>query len=111
MGLFHLHQHFEDAFNTICADGFDAQQHEPSKLHEMLAGAAAFAAMRQYEEKRKAEGFHDHGLAREMIAGFAAAEVDKLVETKGLDVVDAELAKRSANEQAAQMYDTYYSQG
>lgn len=28
-------------------------------------------------------------MCREMITGFAAAEVDKLVETKGLDVIDA----------------------
>jgi hypothetical protein len=37
---------------------------------------------------------------KELLAGFAAAEVDKLVETKGLDYIDREKAKRHAVAQA-----------
>jgi hypothetical protein len=43
-----------------------------------------------------------------MLAGFAAAEVDKLVETKGADWVDREKAKRQARERAENMYDEQY---
>lgn len=39
-------------------------------------------------------------MAKELIAAFAAAEVDKLVETKGLDGIDRERAKRQAQQQA-----------
>lgn len=35
-------------------------------------------------------------------------QVDKLVETKGLDYMDREKAKRHAREQAEQMYDQQY---
>lgn len=89
MGLFHHHRNEEEAANIMYGDDFDPVQHEPSRVHEMLAGAAAFEAMRQYENKRAAEGYHDHSTAREIIAAFSGAEVDKLVETKGLDYVDA----------------------
>ena len=37
-------------------------------------------------------------------------QVDKLAETKGLDYLDREKAKRQAGEQAQQMYDQQYSQ-
>ena len=36
-------------------------------------------------------------------------QVDKLVETKGLDYMDREKAKRHARQQAEQMYDQQYS--
>lgn len=39
-------------------------------------------------------------MAKELLAAFAAAEVDKLVETKGLDSIDRERAKRQAQQQA-----------
>lgn len=46
-----------------------------------------------------------HAFAKELIAGIAGAEVDKLVETKGLDAIDREKAKRHAKQQAEQLYD------
>jgi len=39
-------------------------------------------------------------MAKELFAGFAAAEADKLIETKGLDFIDREEAQRSARRQA-----------
>jgi hypothetical protein len=43
-----------------------------------------------------------------MLVGLAGAEVDKLVETKGLDYVDSEKAKRHARDNVENMYDEHY---
>lgn len=45
-----------------------------------------------------------------MLAAFAGGEADKLVETKGLDFVDREKAKRQAQENVSNMYDQQYGQ-
>ena len=50
----------------------------------------------------------DHGTAKELLAAFAAGETDKLCETKGLDFIDREKAKRQASEHAQNMYDEQY---
>lgn len=49
-----------------------------------------------------------HQFAKEALAGLAAAEVDKLVETKGLDAIDREKAKHHAKKQAEHLYDEQY---
>ena len=77
----------------------------------MVAGAAAFEAMKAYENKRTSEGNTDHTFAREMLAAVAAAESDKLIETKGLDYIDKERARNQAVQQAHQMYDEKYGRG
>lgn len=51
-----------------------------------------------------------HAFAKELLAGFAGAEVDKLVETKGMDEYDAVRAKRHARDAAENMYDQHYGQ-
>ncbi|KIO25187.1 hypothetical protein M407DRAFT_25514 [Tulasnella calospora MUT 4182] len=40
-----------------------------------------------------------HEKAKEILAGFAGAFVDRIVETKGLDYVDKEKAKHAAKKQ------------
>lgn len=45
-----------------------------------------------------------------MLAAAAGFEVDKLVETKGLDMIDREKAKHHAKQQAERMYDEQYGQ-
>ncbi|RSH90808.1 hypothetical protein EHS25_009983 [Saitozyma podzolica] len=78
-------------------------EHEAKFSHELIAGAASFAAMRAYEQHQDANGKpQSFELAKEIIAGFAGAEVDKLIETKGLNAIDAARAKHEAKEQAAQ---------
>jgi hypothetical protein len=53
-------------------------------LHAAIAGAAGFEAMKAYENHLRATGQEpSHSLMKELLAGFAAAEVDKLAETKG----------------------------
>lgn len=41
-------------------------------------------------------------MAKELLAGLAAAEVDKLAESKGLNWLDREKAKHQAQQQAEQ---------
>jgi hypothetical protein len=52
-----------------------------------------------------------HQFAKELLVGLAGAEVDKLVETKGMDFIDREKAKHNAKEQVECMYDEHYVQG
>lgn len=49
-----------------------------------------------------------HGFAKELLVGIAAAEVDKLAETKGMDFMDKERAKHHAKKQAEHLYDEQY---
>lgn len=49
-----------------------------------------------------------HGFAKELLAGFAGGEVDRLAETKGADYIDREKAKRQAKQNAEQLYDQHY---
>lgn len=51
-----------------------------------------------------------HAFAKELLAGIAGAEVDKLAETKGADWVDREKAKRHAKANVERMYDEQYGQ-
>lgn len=50
----------------------------------------------------------NHRFAKEMLAGLAGAEVDKLAETRGMDEVTKERAKHQAKKQAESLYDDQY---
>jgi len=76
-------------------------EHKAKFSHELVSGAAGFEAMRMYEKHCKANGApQSHAMIKELLAGFAAAETDKLVETKGLDWIDSRKAKQQAAKQA-----------
>jgi len=80
-----------------------------SYTHEAIAGAAGFEAAKAWENKQRADGQPvDHAFAKEAIAGLAGAEVDKLAETKGLDYIDREKAKRDAATAGGQVYDSQF---
>jgi len=65
--------------------------------HEVIAGAAAYEAAKAYENHVAANGQPaSHAEAKEVFAGFAGAFVDREAETKGLDFIDSEKAKRQA---------------
>lgn len=49
-----------------------------------------------------------HGFAKELLASFAGAEVDRLAETKGADYIDRERAKHEAKKRAENLYDQHY---
>ncbi|KAF9993615.1 hypothetical protein BGZ79_001700 [Entomortierella chlamydospora] len=85
---------------------YGGKAHESSWSHELIAGAAAFEAMKSYEKSHDPNG--NHQFAKEAFAALAAAETDKLFETKGLDFLDREKAKHQAKEQAMRMYDEKY---
>ncbi|KAE8216307.1 hypothetical protein CF327_g474 [Tilletia walkeri] len=105
MGFFGSDSH-EQVYNQF--DG--SEEHKGKLSHELIGGAAAFEAMRAYEQHEASEGKPaNHALAKEILAGFAGAEVDKLFETKGLDFLDREKAKRHAKQEAEQAYDNQYN--
>ncbi|KAF4625694.1 hypothetical protein G7Y89_g12466 [Cudoniella acicularis] len=85
---------------------------ESSFGHEALAGAASFGAFKLFEDRQRKEGKPvSHAFAKELLVGFAGAEVDKLVETKGMDFIDREKAKHHAKENAEHMYEEHYERG
>jgi hypothetical protein len=104
--------------------------HEAQWSHELIGGAAAYEAAKAYEDHVAENGkkslpltfclndsesdLHclghpdDHAKAKEILAGVIGAFVDREVETKGLDFIDRERAKRHAQEQAeAQLSNQY----
>lgn len=86
-----------------------SEQHKASWTHELLGGAAAFEAMKLYEDQQAKNGKPDsHALAKEILAGIAGAEIDKLFETKGLDALDKHKAKTHAQQEALKEYDVRY---
>ncbi|EIE22256.1 hypothetical protein COCSUDRAFT_55952 [Coccomyxa subellipsoidea C-169] len=94
------------------AESYDAvynQPHEAKLSHEVLGGAAAFAAMRAYEQRQASEGRPpQHQFAKEILAGIVGGEVDKLVETKGMDEMDAMRTKHHAQKEAENMFNETY---
>ncbi|KAJ5921663.1 CipC1 protein [Penicillium verhagenii] len=75
----------------------DPKQHEASFAHELIAGAASYEAAKAYEKHEQANGKPaSHAEAKELMAGFAGAFIDREAETKGLDFIDREQAKRQA---------------
>lgn len=51
-----------------------------------------------------------HAFAKELLAGFAAGEIDKLAETKGEDWVREHRMRERSQEQAEHLYDQHYGQ-
>lgn len=90
------HHEHEEAYNTV-----HNAPHEAKLSHELIAGAASFAAMKAYNSHLESRGQPaNHALAKELIAGFAGAAVDHLIETKGLDKYDEYKERRHVKEQA-----------
>ncbi len=68
--------------------------------------------MKAYEDHVRSTGQQvSHPMMKELLAGFAAGEVDKLFETNGLDFLDKEKAKHRAIQQAHQIADEKYGSG
>jgi len=94
------------------ADAYDQVNQAPHKAelsHELIAAAASYEAAKAYENHEANNGeAPSHQKAKELAAAAIGAFVDRTVETKGLDYVDAERAKRQAKEQAFNQIDTSY---
>jgi Protein of unknown function (DUF3759) len=77
--------------------------------HELLAGAAGFEAVRMYEHHREREGIVEHHAAgKEMLAGLAAAEVDKHFDSGRFGHLDRGQARRQAMEQADHLWQQHH---
>ncbi|KAI9707632.1 MAG: hypothetical protein M1836_000593 [Candelina mexicana] len=104
----------EDAHDEVYnrGGGYDNPNHEAKFSHELVAGAASFEGFKLFEDHQRKEGKTvDHAFAKELLAGFVGGEVDKLVETKGMDEYDRERAHSQAKESAHHMYDEHYVRG
>lgn len=74
------HDNYNQVYNG------DQQQNTGSFGHEVIAGGAAFAGFKMFEDHQRKEGKTvNHAFAKELLAGFVGGEVDKLAETKGED--------------------------
>lgn len=81
------------------------QENNGSWTHELIAAAAGYEAMKSYNNYEAENGKpQSNQMLKEVLAGFAAAEVDKLAETKGLDWLDREKAKKMAAEQSNTLF-------
>jgi len=85
----------KDAYEQVVNSG----EHKSSISHELIAAAASYEAAKAYEKHREAKGEPvGHEKAKEIFAGVAGAFIDNIVETKGLDFIDKEKAKRHAKQ-------------
>jgi len=84
------------------AQAYDTVTNAPHKAelsHELLAAAASYEAAKAYEKHVAANGAPDsHAKAKELIAAFGGAFIDRMVETKGLDAIDNYRAKQQTQE-------------
>jgi Protein of unknown function (DUF3759) len=104
MGFFDRHR-AKDAYDQVYGDGVPHHQ----VTHELLAGAAGFEAMRMYEHHREREGIPEHHeLAKELLASFAAAEVDKHFDSGRFGHLDRHEARRQAQQQADYLWQQQY---
>jgi hypothetical protein len=106
MGLFDLF-----GAEDVHGDVYGGRRHHSDWTHQVVAGAVGFEAMRLYEHHREREGIvGHHELGKELIAGLAMAEADKLFEGRGLHHMERDRARRRAAEQAEYLYDEQYQQ-
>jgi hypothetical protein len=103
MGLFD-HDHAKNMHGQV----YGGQVPHADVTHEMLAVAAGFEAMRMYEHHRERQGMPvHHELAKELIAGFAAAEVDKHFDQGRFGHLDRGQARMQAQRHALGMFEQF----
>ncbi|KAJ7129595.1 hypothetical protein C8R44DRAFT_777181 [Mycena epipterygia] len=91
----------KEAYEQVIDVNPDNEEHKARLSHELMAGAAAYEAAKKYEEHVAKNGKPDsHAKAKELIAAFSGAFIDRMVETKGLDAIDKEKAKHEAKKRA-----------
>ncbi|KAH9913151.1 uncharacterized protein BXZ73DRAFT_55623 [Epithele typhae] len=101
----------EDSDQAQAYDQVVNAPHKAELSHELLAAAASYevrpspsSAAKAYEKHVAANGAPDsHAKAKEILAGFAGAFVDRMVETKGLDAIDNYKAKKAAESQVTEV--------
>ncbi|KAJ6453532.1 hypothetical protein C8R45DRAFT_1038988 [Mycena sanguinolenta] len=109
MGFFHHESDEAQAYQEVTN-----APHKAALSHELIAAAASYEAAKAYEKHCEKNGKPaSHAQAKELLAGFAGAFIDHMVETKGLDAIDKQKAKRHANEKTEEVvteevYETNY---
>ncbi|KAE8154426.1 hypothetical protein BDV25DRAFT_135860 [Aspergillus avenaceus] len=99
MGWFNEDSNEAEAHQQL-RDFDGSEEHKAKFSHELIAGAASYEAMKAYEEHCEKNGKpDDHAKAKEILAGFAGAFIDREFESKGLDFIDREKAKYHAHQQ------------
>ena len=94
MGFFHSESDEAQAYDQVVN-----APHQAKLSHELIAAAASYEAAKAYEDHVAKNGQPDsHAKAKEILAGLAGAFVDRIVETKGLDYIDAQKAKNHSQE-------------
>jgi len=85
-------------------------KHKAELSHELIAAAASYEAAKAWEAHHAKEGGKpsSHEKAKELFAGVIGAFVDREVETRGLDFIDKEKAKREARRQAEEQLARHY---
>ncbi|KAE8371404.1 hypothetical protein BDV26DRAFT_286821 [Aspergillus bertholletiae] len=83
--------------------------HQGHWSHDLIGGAAAYEAMKAYNEHQEKNGKPaSHSQAKEVAAGLATAAVTHLFETKGLNFIDREKAEYRAKKDAEAAIDRTY---
>ncbi|MCJ1394228.1 hypothetical protein MMC18_007106 [Xylographa bjoerkii] len=96
----------DDSDQAQASQQMQNTDNQPSFTHELIAGAASYEAAKAYENHCAANGDPgSHQEAKEIAAGFSGAFIDREVETRGLDYIDREKAKRMAQDQNNQAID------
>ncbi|EKM59523.1 uncharacterized protein PHACADRAFT_205739 [Phanerochaete carnosa HHB-10118-sp] len=81
-------------------------EHKAHLSHELIAAAASYEAAKAYEQHCERNGKpQSHQQAKEVLAALSGAFIDRIVETKGLDMVDKQKAKHHAHERNVGAYD------
>ncbi|TID22683.1 putative phosphoglycerate mutase family protein [Venturia nashicola] len=94
---------FSDDSNQAQAYDQVKSDNQASLSHELIAGAASYEAMKAYEKHVAENGEPpSHEKAKELLAAFTGAFIDREVETRGMDQFDTEKAKHAARQQAEQ---------
>ncbi|KAI0064163.1 hypothetical protein BV25DRAFT_1823732 [Artomyces pyxidatus] len=91
----------DDSEQAQAYDTYQGAPHKSELSHELIAAAASYEAAKAYEKHVEANGKPDsHAKAKEILAGFAGAFIDREAETHGLDFLDKEKAKYDARKHA-----------
>jgi len=92
MGWFH-----EDSDEAQAHTEITNAPHKAKLSHELIASGVAYEAAREYEKHVEKHGKPaNHKAAVEIIAGLTGGLVDRIFETKGLDIIDKEKTKHQA---------------
>ncbi|KAF9223393.1 hypothetical protein BS17DRAFT_754420 [Gyrodon lividus] len=77
------------------------ESHTAKLSHELIAAAASYEAAKAYEHHVAKNGKPvNHQKAVELLAALSGGFIDRIVETKGLNAIDKERAKRDAHKRA-----------